>query len=61
MSTNPIAAIGPRNGYKTPMNVFAHTGEATSEQHTARTIDRAIDRFFTRSIPQRWKAPDDRV
>ena len=27
MSTNPIAAIGPNNGYNTPTNVFAQTGE----------------------------------
>jgi hypothetical protein len=55
MSTNPIAAIGPNNGYKTPTNVFAHTGEDTSEQHKARAIDPAIDRcFFTCCIPQRW-------
>ena len=30
---------------------FAHTGEATSEQHKAS----AIERFFTCAIPQRWQ------
>ena len=30
--TSPIAAMGPNSGYSTPTNVFAHTGDATSEQ-----------------------------
>jgi hypothetical protein len=36
-----------------PINVAAWQGEQSKEQHRARAIDRAIDRFFTRLIPQR--------
>jgi hypothetical protein len=36
-----------------PINVVAWHGEQSKVQHKARAIDRAIDRFFTRLIPQR--------
>src|SRR5215472_9493551 len=56
-STRLGAAIGPKNGYSTPTNVFAQTGEATSEQHSASTIER----FFTCAIPQRWQGRNYRL
>jgi hypothetical protein len=34
-----------------PINVAAWHGEQSKEQHKAKVIDRAIDRFFTRLIP----------
>src|SRR5271166_5898253 len=49
--------MGPRNGYSTPTNVFAQTGDATSEQHKAS----AIERFFTCAIPQRWQGRNEKL